>query len=204
MPHQLRLTHNLTGIPSQVFYGRHLKHSVNRPLLSPGLTQEQTMSSHQCCLRGSIQIKSGLTDDAIAAALAPLLDANGLSFDQQLTSGAIEQQDRDEQTLNLSIDFWGRGGYSNNEIDDTCKLLDHLVDGHGCLEMVDYDTGDMDSMITPLFIGETLRERNRARIDYAIDRATQWLEPAIDAASLHRIREYIASFEPKGEADRPA
>lgn len=162
------------------------------------------MSFHQCCLRGSIQIKPGTTDDVIAAAFAPLLDANGLSFDAQLTSGAIELQERDdEQTLNVSIDFWGRGGYSSNEIDDTCKLLDRLVDGHGALEMVDYDTGDMDSMITPLFIGESLRERNRARIDYAIDQATQWLEPALDAASLHRIREYIASFEPKGEPDRP-
>ncbi|WP_233874933.1 hypothetical protein [Paraburkholderia adhaesiva] len=157
------------------------------------------MSSHQCCLRGSLNIKADATDSALANALAPFLEAWGLDFDKELISGAIEILD-DRHQLNLSLEFEGRGGgYVNIEIEETVGRLGHLVEGHGYVEMIDYDTAATENMITPFFVGAELRERNRARIQYAIDQATPWLESALDATAVHQIREHTASFTPLAE-----
>jgi hypothetical protein len=164
------------------------------------------MSSHQCCLRGSLNLKANVTDNALAGALAPFLEAHGIHFDKEFMGGAIDILD-DRHRLSLSLEFEGRGGgYINTEIEETMKRLNHLVEGHGYVEMVDYDAGSTDDTITPFFVGTEQRERNRARIRYAIDQATPWLESALDAAVVRRICNYITSLTPPVEpvTDLPA
>jgi hypothetical protein len=156
------------------------------------------MSSHQCCLQGSLFLKKGRTDDEIEAALAPLLDDWELDFGHELTQGNIEHQEEPHR-LNLPLEFWGYGCRNSGELDLVAERLIPLVAKNGYLEMLDFDAGSRDSMVTPLFIGETLRERDAARIDYAIDNCTPWLEGALGADALCSIRDHIRSFEPLGK-----
>ncbi|MBB5409245.1 hypothetical protein HDG34_003186 [Paraburkholderia sp. HC6.4b] len=161
--------------------------------------QDYHMSGHQCCLHGSLNIKPGTSEDTIARALAPLLNANGMRFDHELASGAIEYLP-DYHQLKLSLEFQDTAdGRLSSGIQANVDSLGRLVDGHGYLELVDYDTAESESMIVPLFIGESLREQNRARVGYATDQAIQWLRPLLHANALSSIRDYIASFEPAGE-----
>ncbi|WP_233874285.1 hypothetical protein [Paraburkholderia adhaesiva] len=156
------------------------------------------MSAHRCCLRGNLLLKEHITHEAIAHAVAPLLEANGFEFTRELAHSAIEIQE-DPPRLNLSIEFWGKAWYVDTELVHTAERLNQLVADHGCLELVDHDTADTESMIVPRFLGTTLLARNRARVQYAIDQASPWLEGALDAKALHSIRDYIASLEPLAE-----
>lgn len=151
------------------------------------------MSSHQCCLRGTLELRPNVDDQAVAHALGPLLDCRGKTYEKEVLEGAIDRTDA--QTLHLSIDFWCTGGgYRIDEIDAAVESLGALVADGGYLELVDYDTGDTDAAITPYFVGETLRDRNLACVQYGLLQAEQWLKSALGADAMKRIESFVAAF----------
>lgn len=151
------------------------------------------MSSHQCCLRGTLELRTGVDDQAIARALGPLLDCSSKTYEKEVQKGAIDRVDA--QTLHLSIDLWCAGGeYRIDEIDAAVESLGALVADAGYLELVDYDTGDTDAAITPHFIGETLRDRNLACVQYGLMQAEQWLKSALGAGAMKRIETFVTAL----------
>lgn len=156
------------------------------------------MSSHECCLQGTIHLRPGISPEQLEVALLPLLERANTSLAEMIDDGEIEFVD--PLTISFLYEFWcSGGGYRIDELDETIINLGPLVGEPSYLTLVDNDTGDHDSVNTPYFIGETLQAQNRARLEYGLVEAMQWIEPALGKEAWIRIAGYIATFTPIGE-----
>jgi hypothetical protein len=157
------------------------------------------MSSHECYLQGTIHLRTGISQEQLEGALMPLLEREDTSLEDMIDGGEIEFADA--MTVNILYQFWcAGGGYRIDELDETIQNLGALVSVPSYLTLVDNDTGDHDSVVTPYFIGETLQDQNRARLEYGLTEAMQWIEPALGKEAWKKIGAYITTFTPVGES----
>jgi hypothetical protein len=157
------------------------------------------MSSHECHLQGTIHLRTGISHEQLEAALLPLLEREDTSLEDMIDDGDIEFAD--PVTVNILYQFWcAGGGYRIDELEETIQNLGALVQEPCYLTLVDNDTGDHDSVVTPYFIGETLQDRNRAKLEYGMTEAMKWIEPALGKDAWKQIGAFIATFTPVGES----
>lgn len=83
------------------------------------------------------------------------------------------------------------GPVSHDFIDrvrDCLGAASHLTPDRGCAELWDLETGDLSHMLTRIPFGPTERERTLARVEAALDQATQDLVESIPASSAPPAR----------------
>ncbi len=150
------------------------------------------MSSHDCAVRGNINVRDGITDSQVRAAIQPFLIKDGRSdFDEQVTEGNIEF---DGSALSFSLNFYGYGGYQSDAVDMLVQQLETIVDGHAYIEVMDFDTGDLDAACCPQFIATDEVGRQAARLEYGILQMTDYVVPVVGKEAFETLRKHILTL----------
>lgn len=153
------------------------------------------MSSHDCRLSVSLNLKDGVTEVAVRDALAPFLDAHELDFDEACESdGDAEagiELDLENGTLDVSLNVFGYGGFLNEECDALAVSLAAVSDGPDVFFFEDFDTGDSEAANLPYFIGATPLEQAKSRLLYGIQEMETWLSPVVDPTVLESIKQQL-------------
>lgn len=134
------------------------------------------MASHDCFIRGSLALKSGVTEDQVLEALDAVLDYHNIDFDTAVEKDEI-QLSADLLHFNLSV--YGYGGLQNDANDQLAKDLAAIVTGPAYFEFIDEETGDSDAHTTPYFIGATPAEQTVSRLHYGLEQLDQWIKPLV-------------------------
>lgn len=152
------------------------------------------MSSHDCRLSVSLNLKEGITEDDVRDALAPFLDEHGLDFDAECQSDgdtAGITLDLESGSLEVSLDVSGYGGYVNDDCDALVVSLAALIDGPDFFLFEDFDTGDSEAACIPYFIGATPLEQAKSRLSYGIQELETWLSPVVHPTVLESIKQQL-------------
>ncbi|QMI49909.1 DUF6806 family protein [Burkholderia sp. MBR-1] len=149
------------------------------------------MSSHDCTLFGTLQLKANVTRPEVEEALKPFLDWIGTTFELEMADDGIIL---DGAELFLHVDFAGPGGeYTLEELNAAIVRLGEIVSEPGFVEVRDYDTGSADGALVPHFVGETAADREHATVEYGIDAALTWIEPVLGHHASVQIATFIRS-----------
>lgn len=148
------------------------------------------MSSRDCCIVGQLDLRNGTTMDQVREAMVSFLAGDDAEFDRQAEDGNI---DVDCGVLLLHVDFKGYGGAGNDEANQLAESLGRICAGPGWFEVLDLDTVDQESAVTPYFIGND-SERRIARVEYGLQQMERWVAPIIGREKVQMIRDEISSM----------
>ncbi len=152
------------------------------------------MSSHDCSLEGSLVLKEGVTLEEVRVALEPFLDVDGpgrSTFEELLAEHDLSL---DGQDLTLSVDFWGYGGYQNDDVDALRDRLAQLVAKPGALELLDHDEPDADCACVPVLVSPDDAGAQEARLEYGISLAADQLTAVLGQAEFDKLAAHIRAL----------
>jgi hypothetical protein len=142
---------------------------------------------HDCYLKGILTLKSGVTEASLRETFSGFLKKIDSKFDEEVNKGNIEFDGGD--MLYLSLEFYGRGGYRDEDLDALAERLGGIVAGPGYLEILDFDSGCADSVRTPLFVAPDKNGLRLARVRYGLDQMMDYVTPVIGEKAVTAIRE---------------
>ncbi len=144
------------------------------------------MGSNSCRVTGcSLQLKNNVTEADIRKALADFLEFADTNFEAEVGDNI----EFDEGELHFSVDYWGTSA-SSDAIDDLIESLSAIVLGGQWIMLFDFDTGAIDEMKEPRFIG-TDEERYQGRLHYGISMMESWVAPLIGEQAFKSVAAYI-------------
>lgn len=149
------------------------------------------MSSHDCQLIGTLPLKAGTSEADLRAALHDFMDEHQLDFDQEVAEDGLSF---DGTSVTLMLKFFGYGGHRNDSVDGLVAALAPLVDGHGHLEMFDYDTGDSEAFRAPYFVAANDFEEKLARLEYGIAQMRDFVQPLVGDNRFRHLENNIAEM----------
>jgi hypothetical protein len=131
------------------------------------------MSSHDCTLSGTLLLKDGVDNTSVERALKPFFDWAKKAFEDEVENGNISIDSGG--SLYLRVDYHSIGGdFRIDELEQSIEALGQIVSEPGVLEVRDFDSGNVDAMLVPHFVGATARARGHAQIEYGISACATW------------------------------
>jgi len=151
------------------------------------------MSSHDCLIVGTFELRDGVTEADIINAFEPIKDRLDFGLDKEIDAGdaAIEGT---SFWMNIGFNHPDGGGYHKPEIKEFAKNLGSLVKDRGFFEFHDYDTGDPDAMHEVYFVGADEKQAKLAQVEYGLAKAQEWIAPVVGEAAMDVLRKQIMAF----------
>lgn len=133
------------------------------------------MSSHDCRIQGTIQLKNGVTRDQVKAALSEFLEEKCQADFEELVAGEEEITYYDGNILHLNIRFHGYGGFQSDAVDALAKNLAELSEDGEFFELIDDDTADEEAQCMPYFLAAP----EKGQLEYGIMAMSDWIRPLV-------------------------
>lgn len=159
------------------------------------------MSSHDCTIFGSITLREDVTEAQILEAFKHLDGDLVSTIEKEQNAGGITIEDG-EVSFNVDLSI-SDNGYRRDGINAFSEALNGLVEGHGHFEVIDLDTGDTEAMRVPYFVGATEDDMSKARVEYGLAEAADWLTPIIGKEAFAQIEKTaLSAIDGKREPER--
>lgn len=159
------------------------------------------MSSHDCTIFGTITLREDVTEAQIVEAFKHLEGDLVCTIEKEQNAGGITIEDG-EMSFNLDLCV-SDSGYQRDGIKAFADALNGLVEGHGHFDVIDLDTGDTEAMRVPYFVGATEADRSKARVEYGLAEAADWLTPIIGKEAFAQIEKTaLLAIDGKQASDR--
>lgn len=167
------------------------------------------MSSHVMAVRAHLKLKKGVTLPMVWGAIAAFVNR----FDIKLQDGWVIPQfgemplvgHDDEMSLgsasgelHMNLMCRAKYGCDPDELPSLCEGLDALVEQGGYVEIVDMDTSPAnDEAIAVRFIGADDAQRIKARIEYGLSLAKDWLVDVLGPTDYETVRQHVHQLSAK-------
>lgn len=151
------------------------------------------MSSHDCMIIGTFELRDGVTEADLIKAFEPIKDRLGFGLDEEIEGddAAIEGT---SFWFNIGFSHPDGCGFHKPEIDAFAKNLGLLVKGRGFFEFHDDDSGDTDAKREVYFVGADEKQARLAQVEYGLAQAQDWIAPVVGKEAMDVFRQQIMAF----------
>lgn len=141
------------------------------------------MSKHDCKLVGCLDLKEPIDSMKVEAALAKC--EWDFSYDDSDSPIFIDSNNGE---ITFDAQFWGYGDSLSDELEEFFDSLEPLLANGGTLEVLDFDSGDSETVVVPHHIGPSPDECIKAQVTYAVNQLERFAEGLLTKDALDKIK----------------
>lgn len=167
------------------------------------------MSSHVMAVRANLKLKKGVTLPKVWGAIAAFVTRHDIKlqdgwviptfgemplegFDNEMSLGSASRE------LHMNLMCYSMQGCEPDELSSLCEGLDALVQESGYVEIVDMDTSAAnDDAVSVRFLGADEATRIKARIEYGLGLAKDWLVDVLGPSDFEAVRQHVHQLSAK-------